>query len=374
MNQFLGKPLDPPAPWFGGKRKVATEVWKRFGKLTAYCSPFVGLGAVELACPPDQIPAYETINDLNGYIVNFYRAVQRFPRHVAYYANNPTSHADLVARHRWLVGTNWPQPHLDIPQDYETESLRSAYIAGYYHTYKSPYDNFRFRIYNDPDFCDPKIAGWWVWGQSSWIGGGWCFLPYKENRGDLDGVLQVSPEKPDIPGHVPGVKNQRPQLGHHNGIHTHRKNKTITDYIEALSERFRMTRILAGDWVQAIKNSPTIDTAPNGMIGVFLDPPYGVSDRDNRLYAAESLTVAQDCLDWAKQHDTDRRFRIALCGYDGEHNELEERGWSVYAWDANGGMERRGGKGKGTLNATRERIWFSPYCINESPIQASLWS
>ena len=26
----------------------------------------------------------------------------------------------------------------------------------------------------DPDDFDAKIAGWWVWGQSSWIGHGWC--------------------------------------------------------------------------------------------------------------------------------------------------------------------------------------------------------
>lgn len=375
-NKFMNMPLDPPAPWFGGKRKTAAELWKRFSKLGAYCSPFAGLAAVELACPPETIPTYETINDINGYISNFFRATQRYPDHVAYYADNPINHADLIARHRWLVGTEWPQPHIDIPQDYENEPLRSAYLAGYYHTYKSPYDNFRFRIQNDPDYCDPKIAGWWVWGQSIWIGGGWCFLPYKDNRRDGEGVLQVSPDMPDIPGHVPGVKNQRPQLGHHfPGVHTHRRYNTLIDYIAAISNRLKMTRVLCGDWRQAIGNSPTIDTAPNGMIGVFLDPPYGVTDRDASLYAAESLTVAGECREWAKKHDNDPRFRIALCGYDGEHNELEARGWDVFSWEANGGMEARGRKKGGDKpNARRERIWFSPYCLNNEPIQASLWS
>lgn len=51
-------------------------------------------------------------------------------------------------------------------------------------------------------------------------------------------------------------------------------------------------------------------------------------------------------------------MRIALCGYSGEgHEVLELRGWKVMEWEANGGY---GGK----YNAKRERIWFSPHCLN----------
>ena len=46
-------------------------------------------------------------------------------------------------------------------------------------------------------------------------------------------------------------------------------------------------------------------------------------------------------------------LRIALCGHDGEHNELVSFGWSVEEW----------GKGGGYQGADdRERIWFSPHC------------
>jgi uncharacterized phage protein (TIGR02220 family) len=30
------------------------------------------------------------------------------------------------------------------------------------------------RMKTDPDFFDAKVAGWWVWGASCWIGAGWC--------------------------------------------------------------------------------------------------------------------------------------------------------------------------------------------------------
>jgi len=30
------------------------------------------------------------------------------------------------------------------------------------------------RLMADPEWCDPRMAGWWIWGCSCWIGSGWC--------------------------------------------------------------------------------------------------------------------------------------------------------------------------------------------------------
>lgn len=62
----------------------------------------------------------------------------------------------------------------------------------------------------------------------------------------------------------------------------------------------------------------------------------------------------------------DPLLRIALCGYAGEgHEELEARGWRCVPWKAHGGYG--GGKGKrGDANALRERIWFSPHCLESA--------
>jgi hypothetical protein len=43
--------IDAPFPWFGGKRKVAAEVWARFGAVENYVEPFFGSGAVLLGRP-----------------------------------------------------------------------------------------------------------------------------------------------------------------------------------------------------------------------------------------------------------------------------------------------------------------------------------
>ena len=79
--------------------------------------------------------------DLNAFICNYYRAVRGDYEATSYWSDWPTNHHDLTARHRWLLAQG---PELSE------------------------------RMVADPDDFDAKIAGWWCWGQSSWIGHGWC--------------------------------------------------------------------------------------------------------------------------------------------------------------------------------------------------------
>lgn len=70
MTQMKVKAL---APWFGSKRNLAPEIVAEFGKHAAYWEPFCGSMAVLLAKP--QCPM-ETVNDLNGDLVNLARTIQ----------------------------------------------------------------------------------------------------------------------------------------------------------------------------------------------------------------------------------------------------------------------------------------------------------
>ena len=40
-----------PFPWFGGKARIAAQVWQRFGDVRNYVEPFFGSGAVLLNRP-----------------------------------------------------------------------------------------------------------------------------------------------------------------------------------------------------------------------------------------------------------------------------------------------------------------------------------
>jgi hypothetical protein len=102
-----------------------------------------------------------------------------------------------------------------------------------------------------------------------------------------------------------------------------------------------------------------------GLTAVFLDPPYGVDDRE-MVYRQESTTVASDVAEWCVANGGKNNLRIALCGYEGEgHHALEDHGWVKVAWKAQGGYGTQG-TGKGRTNAGRERIWFSPHCLTHA--------
>ncbi len=131
--------LQAPFPWFGGKAPVAHEVWQALGNVEHYVEPFFGSGAVLLNRP--HAPKTETVNDLDGFVANAWRAMQAAPDEVARWADWPTNECDLHARHLWLVGQR---------------------------------DALSERLMADADWFDAKAAGWWIWGACNWIGGGWC--------------------------------------------------------------------------------------------------------------------------------------------------------------------------------------------------------
>lgn len=101
--------------------------------------------------------------------------------------------------------------------------------------------------------------------------------------------------------------------------------------------------------------------------GIFFDPPYSDEKRNKNIYACESMTVAHDVREWTKKRGDNKNYRIIIAGYDGEHDELLNYGWTVETWKANGGYGNQG-NGQGKENAKRERLWLSPYCLKEGDL------
>ena len=87
MNAAVSQPpLQAPFPYFGGKRKAAPTIWQALGAdCVNYIEPFCGSAAVLLAAPEGQ--RIETINDADGFVANFWRAVAQDPDAVAHYAD-----------------------------------------------------------------------------------------------------------------------------------------------------------------------------------------------------------------------------------------------------------------------------------------------
>ena len=100
MRSLAGT-LAAPFPYFGGKALACETVWGELGDPVNYVEPFAGSAAMLLGRPnPGKV---ETINDADGFVANFWRAVSHAPDAVTHHADWPCSEADLEARHAWLV-------------------------------------------------------------------------------------------------------------------------------------------------------------------------------------------------------------------------------------------------------------------------------
>lgn len=309
--------LKAPFPYFGGKSRAASLIWSRLGDVLNYVEPFAGSLAVLLNRPHE--PKTETVNDKDGFIANFWRATRSDAQSVARYADWQVNENDMHARHIWLVN--------------QREALTR-------------------RLEGDPDYYDAKIAGYWVWGISCWIGGGWCagVGPWKSVV-DADGIPSLINT-----GEAGGVNRQRVYLSSQ-GRGVNRKLDHLLDYFAILSTRLANVRVCSGDWKRV--TGPFV-TFKHGLTGVLLDPPYSNDERASGLYAEDCGDVAADVREWAIANGDNKLLRIAVCGYEGEHQFPDT--WECVSWHAGGGYDGQN-RDKDNRNRERERVWFSPHCL-----------
>jgi hypothetical protein len=304
-----------------------------------FVEPFFGSGAVLFLRP--KVGHIETVNDADGFVANFWRAIQRDSDAVAVAADNPVNECDLHARHLWLLGQR---------------------------------ERITERLAADPDFYDAKAAGWWCWGLNAWIGSGWCSGngPWVNEGGEF--VLRnpgqgVNRKLPHLGNPGQGVNRQLPHLGDPGKGACVERLKWLKSYLAWFADRLRGVRVCCGDWSRVCGPSVTFK---HGLTGVFLDPPYAdTAGRADGLYAVDCQQVAHAVREWAIEQGKNPLLRIVLCGYQDEHEMSSD--WRVQEWKAAGGYGLEAGEdGRGRANRKRERLWFSPNCI--SPKERSLFS
>ena len=367
--------LRAPFPWYGGKARWIQDVVARLGDISVYAEPFAGSLAVLLGSPPRD---REVVCDTDGMVCNAWRAIQRDPELVAYWADYPTFHHDLTARRYWLVG--WR-------------------------------DTYAERLSVDMDFFCPKAAGLWVWCLSNWIGASgellrvhidkrplvtWNAVGVQANRE----VLLSEDKRPRLTDTNGGTgvqaqalrKNLRPYTNTQGGrgVQVQRQflnssqmsrvadwngaqgvqvqrvrlptggahigdGSRLSDWMFALADRLSRVVVLNRDWSSAV--TPTIlqhtATGPKPTVGVFLDPPYLPDGRRDYLYPGDSPenNPARAAYQWALDHG--ELYRIAYCCIEGDFPVPE--GWQGVTRTLGGirNVERRG---------RQDCVMFSPAC------------
>ena len=291
--------LEAPWPYFGKKTKWSDDVWSRFGTPEVYSEPFAGSAAILLQSP--SIAKREVICDINGFVCNFWRSVKHDPEQAAGYADYPTIHDDLRARHRWLI--SWGNDNAS-------------------------------KLTEDPEWYDPKAAGWWAWGFANWIGAGWC-----------DGTFYDFIPRPG----GDGISQQRKDIN----------LETIMHWFGRLHERLKGVIVYNRPWGHAVTKC-VLDYYPqrpkNPSIAVFLDPPYKVDGRAKNLYEGDdSNDPAVAAYMWAMKHGDTHRIAYAMQAGDfavpDDWEELQQpfRGY---------GLDRE----------KRDCIIFSPACNRQQTL------
>ena len=284
-----------------------------------------------LAAPEGQ--RIETINDADGLLANFWRAVAHDPDAVAHHADWPVNETDLFARHSWLVRQR---------------------------------QNLTERLHADPGYYDARMAGWWVWGACAWIGDGWC-----DGKGPWvhDGTRLV--KAPQGPSRPPGAHRRLPHLSEGRGINKQSSTQTRSEFIRAwflrLHHRLRDVRVACGDWQRVCKDSVTVR---HGLTAVFLDPPYS---KGAMQYAAGGVCtdLPLEVQAWCAGNGNNPQLRIVLCGHAGEHDALLAHGWHTRTWTAGSGYAK---SAEANANRLSETIWCSPHCVPERSVMQDLFA
>ena len=371
-----------PFPWFGGKSDAAPHVWAALGDVDHYVEPFAGSLAVLMRRSHTANRTYysETVNDVDGLLINAWRSIQYSPDATAEAASWPVTEADIMSRHLALL--RW-------------RSERNLEL-----------------LMADPEWHDPKMGGWWMYGQCGWIGSGWCSgdgawvvgddgrivkrakagregvgrqLPHISDDGQ--GVARPQLREEGVGRQLPHISDDgqgvaRPQL-REEGVAIEHEFHPMTmpelrRWFGYLSARLRHVRVLNGDWHRvctdgALKSLPV---RQGGVCGVFVDPPYADTAGRADVYSHEDQQVAHRVREWALGHTDSKWLRVVMAGFEGEHDgAFESAGWRAVEWYRAGHL--KGGMGNVGANGTqmhRDRLWLSPSCL--APVderQTSLW-
>lgn len=396
--------LESPYPYFGGKRRVAGVIWEHLGSdIVNFIDPFFGSGSILLA-RPGGAGKIETVNDIDCDIENFWRAIKWAPEEVAHYADYPVNEAAMHAVHEWLV------------EGIEEHRALMHSNCFYFDAERAGWWVWGICIWIGSGWCSqpknrkhPKLDGI---GKGLNSNRGHRASSHWKQRAHMSGTHAgngihaaglLKQQLPDLglgprvqssgrgvhklPQQIPNLRvsdgaagmgihasnlvedhlHNLPSLGNDRGIHGVGAPPAL-EWFLALQARLRRVRVACGDWKRVL--GPSVlgkgkNVGGRRPCGIVFDPPYDPKKRTKRLYSNETENVAAEVAEWCREHGDDPDLRIALCGYEGEHEM--PKNWSVYSWKG-----ARGYAGEENKNRLGERIWFSPHCMRQTTFD-HLW-
>lgn len=269
----MSKYLRAPFPFFGHKGPAAGIVWRALGpEVTRYAEPFAGSLGVFLRRPeffPEDPRFRAYLNDSNGFLVNFWRAIQKDPDAVKKYLPKPLHEVEFKATLQALI-------------DAQGEDFLSS-------------------LEKDLAYHDARLAALWAWATCASIGR------------QIDITLQR--------GRVGNTKPRTDQVGLLN------PKRDLDKWLDSLSAAVQAAYILSGDWGRLVSSPSAYGGGNGGIVGFFLDPPY-FTGAD--VYGLETKSPAAAVFAWCEENGGDPKKRIVVAGHHGDWQPPS--GWTAVSW------------------------------------------
>lgn len=301
-SEFLNK-IKRPIPYYGSKEKIApviVDIVKKDGWTTQYIEPFVGSNSILLQDDFDGIKVI--INDFDGKITNIWRALKYKPEETASYIQGVCNTINLTG--------------LDL-------------------AVQRSYDSLLDRLHADIEYCDPKLAAYFIDLCCSWIGGGAGNTsgPWSTIKDDEGIDIFVKMDKNDH-----GVNCQQSQYDSNRGIRCKQsqygcdvgvncKQSQYIPWFNAISKRLSDTYIVSHDFEKILN----VNVITKKRTTIFFDPPYDTSGDtgDGATYISDDHNiVSKRVRDWCiKNHEAMKKTRIIVAGRGKEHDELLNYGY-----------------------------------------------
>jgi hypothetical protein len=261
-----------PFPYTGSKLDAALLIERLMGPISNLVIPFAGqLGDLLGRSEPVKI---ETVNDLDGFVVNAWRALTYAPERMA-------ELCDHRARcSRSPVGSS-ARPPRAVATGPTCLRCRARGLVGLGSVVLA-----RIRLVSDAGTQLPLLRG-------------------------SDGT---------------GV-------GYGVGVHAGHIRDRLPETFAALARRLKRVRIVHGDWRRVLTRAVTTS---HGVTGVSLDPCYDHRRRLAGLYRIDPPNQSVEVEEWSLENGDDPMMRITLCGKDDEHDSLLPEGWTRHPWRDDG--------------------------------------
>lgn len=221
----MQKPLKPPFQFFGRKDYVAPLVWQFLGDVKIYCEPFGGSLAVLLARPNYDIHSHhEIVGDIDGLIINCYRAIRAAPRTVA----------EILDRYNWS--------ECDVVA--AVKELKQWAASGSVN-----------KLQTSLDYYDARIAALFISAMSFLL--------------SPSPTLHTNTTKYYTTNWLLSRKDGQFAVGNDGFV----RNIAIRDNLIAIANRLKHVRMFCRDWKETVHIALAAAKKTRQPVGFFLDPP-----------------------------------------------------------------------------------------------------